>query len=277
MKYNLLILILFNLSLNGYGQKELLEFSDLPRTKQIAAPEFNTFAKYNISIDSLHQNVYIQDVRKSAEGKLHFYQWLYEFPLVDLIFEPEVNDENEILIKIRTTQLDRNFYSYMFQDNKVSSLLNRDYVVLGKWENTSENLKEITECSSALTKYFSSFNMSKSNVTKNEVNSFKYIADNVEQVNTVIDSNSSLGSHQFSAFFDENGNPKSQDLFKKLNKRTSKSEKPVVALIFSNINGEVENIQLISPDLNFSTIIDDLKSKGFIPTGAPTKNVFLIY
>lgn len=275
MRYNLFFVLL--ISLSSYCQKELLLLSKLPRTKQIAAPEFNTFANYHISIDSLHQNVYIQDVRKSAEGKLHFYQWLYEFPLVNLTFEPEINDENEIIIKVKWAQSDSNFFNYMFQDYKVSSLLNRDYVVLGKWENSPDNLKEIKESSRVLTEYFSRFKTSKTNLIKNEPNSFKYIASNVEQVNTVRDPNLKLDSYHFSPFFDEKNKPKSNDLFKKLKKNKPKSNLPVVALIFSNENGYVENIQFINPTLNFTTSFDEIDFRGFIQSNVPTKTIFLLY
>ncbi|MBJ6367042.1 hypothetical protein [Snuella sedimenti] len=219
----LLFFFLTLFSINIYGQRDLRSLNELPETKEIRAPEFNTVTKYNISVDSLYRRIYIQDIRKSNDGKLHFYQWLYELPLENLKFEIQITDDNEISIVISSPTLGSNFISYWFQENKISSVLNRNVIKLGNWENTNENLEIIKECTRKLSDYFSTFITSQENSNDSEPGTFKYIANNVTKVNAKMDDNKEIGTYLFEPFFDENNRPKSTQLLNSLKRESKKT------------------------------------------------------
>ena len=79
----LIVLLLFNLEY-GCAQSAFYSLDDMPNTIEVNEPEFNTEKKYSFRVDTIKNKLYIQDIRLSAEGKSHFYQWLYEIPLKHL-------------------------------------------------------------------------------------------------------------------------------------------------------------------------------------------------
>lgn len=277
----LLITLITFFSINIYGQRDLGFFNELPETEEIRAPEFNTVTKYNISVDSLYRKIYIQDVRKSKDGKLHYYQWLYELPLENLKFEPQITDDNEISIVISSPTLKSNFISYWFQENKISSILNRNVIKLGNWENTNENLETIKECTRKLSDYFSTFISSQKNSNDSESGSFKYIANNVTKVNAKMDDNKKIGAYLFEPFFDENNRPKSTQLLnilkKELKKNNFDNNSQIVVLIYSSADGNFESIQLINMNRDYPIQFDHFKIKPINKTNSPTKNLLLLY
>ena len=278
MNNKLLLIILVALfSINSYGQRDLDFLYRLPDTKEINSPEFNTIAKFNISVDKLYRNVYIQDIRTSKKNGLHFYQWLYELPLENIKFETEITDENEILITIRSPALGKNFISYWFQDNKISSVRNQNVITLGKWENTVENLESITACTTKLSEYFSTFSTSEKNASDPESGSFEYIASNVKRVNAEVNTNSKIGAYSFDPFFDENNKPQSGELLNSLKKIKLDNNLPTAVIIHSSADGNFENIQLINATKDYPIPFDHLKIKPFNKTNLPTKNLLLLY
>lgn len=273
----LLIIFLTLFSINNYGQRDFDFLKELPDTEEIKSSEFNTFAKFNISVDTLNQSVYIQDIRTSRQGKFHHFQWLYELPLENLKFEPKITDENEILIVISSPTSGSNFIAYWFEDHKISSIQNKNVIALGRWENTTENLETIKECTKKLSDYFSTFSASQNAPNNSASGSFIYTARNVTKVNVRMDNQSKIGAYFFDPFFDENNRPKSSQLLSSLKKVKFKDNSPTTVIIYSSADGNLENIQLINSSRDYPIPFNHLKIKPINQTNLPTKNLMLLY
>lgn len=277
----LLLVILTLFSLQIYGQKDLDLLNKLPETEEIRAPEFNTVAKYNICVDSLYRKIYIQDIRKSRGGKLHYYQWLYELPFINFKFEPKITDDNEISITISSQSSEKNFINYWFQDNKISSISNQKVIKLGNWKNTDKNLERIKECTKKLSEYFSTFTITQETPIDSESGTFKYVADNVSKVNLKMDDDKKIGAYVLDPFFDDNDRPKSTQLLNRLKKESKKdnfdNNSPIAVIIYSESDGDFESIQLISSNLDYPIQFDHSKIKPINKTNSPTKSLLLLY
>ncbi|WP_445752775.1 hypothetical protein [Polaribacter sp.] len=276
-----LIVISTLFSIQIFGQKDLELLNKLPETEEIRAPEFNTVAKYNICVDSLYKKIYIQDIRKSRDGMLHFYQWLYELPLINLKFEPKITDDNEISIEISSSSSTNNFINYWFQDNKISSISNQKVIKLGNWKHTDKNMQSIKECARKLSDYFSTFTIPQKTPIDSESGTFKYVADNVTKLKVKMDDDKKIDTYLFDPFFDENNRSKSTQLLNSLKKESKKNnfdnKLPIAVLIYSGSDGDFESIQLISSSRNYPIQFDYSKIKTNNKTNSPTKSLLLLY
>ena len=254
--------------------------SVLPPTLEVTAPEFKTVSRYNLNLDTIHNHLYIQDIRTSKEGTLHFYQWLYELPLNNLVFEARITEEDQIEMAISSGNPKTNFISYWFQDNKVSSIQNRDEILLGKWENVGGNFETIDSYAKQLTRYMKDFNSEVSKEKKPNPGSFKYTASNVTRMNLDIDNDLMLGNYHFTPFYDEQKNPRSGKLTGMVQKRIRREKLdpslPVPVIAYSNAAGEIENILLINSKYDYPLIISPSDIKPFNTTSRATKNLLLL-
>lgn len=274
------ILLTFIIIGKAEAQKDLNFMKELPPPMEVKAPVFNTISEYNLTIDSLRQVIYIQDIRKSENGRPHFYQWLYELPIDDLKFEIEKPDENEINITISSLNNKEGFISYWFQDKKISSVLIQKKIVLGKWKLSEDNLNKIENCVQKLTQRFSNIKSSKIILDESKEGSFKYIANNIETRNAKIDENRRIGDYLLESFFIDNNKPKSSKIVhrveKKIKENNINTQVPIPVIIYSDGNGNYENIEILSTNSSYPVQINSLKIKPFNKLKSPTKYLFLV-
>lgn len=275
-----ILTLLSIVSIHVHGQEDLDLLNQLPETKEIRSPEFNTVAKFNIYLDSVYRKIYIQDTRTSKEGKIHFYQWLYEIPFENLEFNVKISGE-EISIVIETPDSGNTFIRYWFQNNKISSIYNQNEIKLGNWENTVGNLKTIENVARKLTEYFSVFKLLEKPLIINEPGTYKYFASNVTKLNVKMDNNLKIGEYFFDPFFNSDNKPKSTQLLntlvKEIKKLNLENNSPIAVLIYSGAEGNLETIQLINTSSNYPIEVSPSKIKSINNTNSKTKSLLLLY
>lgn len=243
----LIVLLLLNINY-VIGQDIFQKLNELPATIEVRAPEFNTEKKYFFKINTDKNILIIQDLRTSKDGKVHFYQFLYEIPLNQLNSESfkVSNSDNEISLEIGSERNENAILFYMFQDNKVSSISSANGIPLGNWTYSDSLYNEITQIiksiSDALPKSDPSLKAPKKVSGK-----FKYIADNVTHDNAEMDDDLSIGKDYY---FEQIINPNGSFLYPKLLKTIKRALKeqnisytyPLPVIIYANHEGVIESI-----------------------------------
>jgi hypothetical protein len=136
------------------GQELLDRLNKLPLTVLRRAPEFDVNTKYVFSVDSVHDLLVIQDVRRHPDTRqIHFDQMIYEIPLDDLsagsfraAYDPD--DKKFYNFTIGTTDNKPTIIQYFLRDDQVVAILSQDILSLGSWNYTGElenELKEIVQ------------------------------------------------------------------------------------------------------------------------------------
>ena len=259
-----LLLTIVLLSINSIESQDMLQnLNNLPTTIEVRAPEFNTEIKYFFKIDTSKNNLIIQDIRKSKEGKIHYYQWLYEIPINQLgpeSFKASRDSDNEIKLTVETTKNANTIMFYMFQDKKVSSIMAVNGIQLGKWaysdslfNKINNAVKSISDC---LTKTGSSSNESKQTSGK-----FKYIAKNVTSVNATMDDDLSIGNgYYFEQIINENNMNLCNKVVKRIKSNLKKQnidyQNPLPVIIYTSKEGDIESIFIVNEPSNDYCIID---------------------
>ncbi len=267
------------------AQDVFFDINSLPVTKEVKAPEFNTVKEYFFKIDSVNNKLIIQDLRKSKKGKVHFYQWVYEIPLNQLnskSFSVYKNSKNEIKILIKAINKSNSIAFYMFQDNKVSSIMSANTIGLGNWPYSKILFQKISKSINSISNFFPK-NVSSSKTSKSKSINFKYISDNVVSKNATMDKDLSIGNgYHFEQIINENN----FNLYPKITRRiktTLKKQKisyqyPLPVFIYTNKEGVIESIIVINkPSKKYIEI--DLSNLGPIKIGVnnkPKKYVFLL-
>lgn len=268
------------------GQDLLNKLNDLPTTSEVRAPEFNTVKKYFFKIDSTKNNLVIQDIRKSKDDRVHFYQFMYEIPLNQLnskSFQITRNDDNQISINIYSTAKDVSIMFYMFDETKVSSLKNVNSVHLFGWPYSKELYEKINEAVDLFSESFPN-NDSPLNMTKTQTGSFKYIAKNVTAINAKMDEDLRIfNDYYFKQFISDNGSnlyPKMvKEIKKALKSQDINDKNPVPVMIYTDKNGVIESIFIVNQPTNKYCEIDLKNLKPIRDNNRnnhPTKYVFLL-
>lgn len=285
-EFILILTVLLLLHFNDIkGQNLFQKLNELPPTIEVRAPQFNTEKKYFFKIDRATNNLIIQDIRKSKDGKVHHYQFLYEIPLNKLNSESFHMDnfDNEISLGIRLAPNESAILSYMFEDSKVSSIRSANGIPLGNWtysESLNNEISQIVKSiSEALPKPDSSLK-----ATKRVSGKFKYMADNVTHVNAEMDDDLSIGKGHY---FEQMINPNGTHLYPKLVKTIKSTLKdqdieyqnPLPVIVYANQEGIIESIFIANAPANKYCTIDLTKFEP-IQIGKeknrPTKYLFLL-
>lgn len=262
MKKITFVLITF-LALHGnilVAQNSNLNLNDLPPTLEVKAPEFDTEKKYIFKIDLFQNNLVIQDLRKSKDGKVHFYQWIYEIPLNQLNSESiqiskDTYNNNEISITIKV-DTSCSIMQYMFQDGKVSSIMTSGNLFLGNWAYSDSLyegfVKRISTISASLPKQVS---LSKKEYSLPQ--KFKYIAKNVTVFDANMDNDLSIGN----GYYFEQIPEKLNSIIIKNIKSTLKQQNinykyPLPVIVYTNREGLIESVFIGSQPYDTYTQID---------------------
>lgn len=277
---NIKIKLITLLVLNIYsvkGQDIFSNINNLPAANEVKAPVFNTIKKYFFKIDSINNKLIIQDLRKSKEGKVHFYQWMYEIPLNHLnsnSFKVYKNSKNEIKIIIKTINKTNSIAFYMFQDNKVSSIMSANTIGLGNWPYSKILFKKINKSINYISNFLPK-NISYSKTFKSKPLTFKYISNNVISKNANIDKDLSMGNgYYFEQIIDKNNinlHPKITRRIKNtLKKQNINYQDPLPVFIYTNKDGVIESI-FVNNKPSDKYIKIDLKNLGPIQIGDKNK------
>lgn len=260
------------------AQNDLNSINELPITKEVKAPVFNTVSQYNFSVDTLRKILYIQDIRSSKAGKPHFYQWLYEIPVDNLHFEIERTPENEIQITVHSSNEKRSFIKYWFQNGKISSVQNVNRIVLGDWESSTINLSKIENGVKELNKRFLNIGGAEKILNNSENGTFKYIAENVRTINVKMDENKLIGNYALNSFFNDKDKAKSPTIVQRIDKKITSDidrKSPIPVIIYTTADGEYEDIQMLTLNSSFPIKINDSGLESINKSHSPVKYVFL--
>ena len=273
----------FIVSFNLIFSQNFQNLNNLPPTVEVKAPNFNTLKSYFFKVDTLKNNLIIQDLRSSNDGKISDYQWLYEIPLNELtnnsfsILIDELN-ENEVQLVIHSKS--KSILSYMFLEGKVVTISSLSSLYLGNW-NYSKELVETLNNNITLNSNFlpksEPFNFKSNNAPV----LFKYVANNVQTINAIMDDDVTIGNGYYLGHF----NNLSLSAIKKI-KNTLKSQKikhtnPLPVVIYTDKSGNIELIFTVNKpnekyaQFNLSTF-KSLKPTQFKNKNVPAKYVFLI-
>lgn len=285
MRKKIILILIISSALNINflrGQNSILNLNNLPTTIEVRAPEFNTEIKYFFKIDMFQNNLIIQDLRKSKNGKIHFYQWMYEIPLNHLNSESfqiskDIDNNNVISISIKANS-SNSIMSYMFQDGKVSSIIAVGSISLGKWTYSdslyNELVKTISSISASFPKQVSSSKGNNSGQSK-----FKYIAENVTSVNATMDDDLSIGK----GYYFEQTSVKLNSKIVKYIKSTLKQQNinyiyPLPIIVYASREGIIESIFIGNEpyDKYCQIELNKLNSKRKENLKNPTKFLFLL-
>ncbi|QCX39231.1 hypothetical protein FF125_12585 [Aureibaculum algae] len=274
------VLLLFNLEY-GCAQSAFYSLDDMPNTIEVNAPEFNTEKKYSFRVDTIKNKLYIEDIRLSAEGKSHFYQWLYEIPLNHLnssSFKVSKID-NEIKISITTVSQVNSINIYMFQDSKVSSIMTNSALILGNWIYSDALFKDLERKVNKIATelpYVDKIQIK----TKNKSGTFKFVANNVTQRNVKFSDDITIGNgYNFKKFILENNSNVSNKIMLQV-KKTLKNEGieikyPIPVIVYVS-EGEVEKVYIMNNESKKYLNVDISKIRQFKKVKEPTKYLFLL-
>lgn len=273
----------FIVGFNWVYSQNFQYLNHLPHTNQVKAPNFNTIKSFFFKVDTLKNNLIIQDLRSSNDGKIGDYQWLYEIPLNELTnnsfsVSTDVINENEVQLAIHSKS--KSILSYMFLEGNVVAISSLSSLYLGNW-NYSKDLVETLNNNITLNSNFlpksEPFNFKSNNAPV----LFKYVANNVQTINTIIDDDITIGDGYYLGHF----NNLNLSTIKKI-KNTLKNQKikymnPLPVIIYTDKNGNIESIFTVNrpyekyAHFNLSTF-KSLKPTQFKNKNAPAKYVFLI-
>lgn len=265
----------------GFAQSKFDSLDKLPNTLEVDAPEFNTEKKFIFRVDTIKNKLYIQDLRVSAQGKSHFYQWLYEIPLNHLnsnSFKVSKNND-EIKITITTVNKINSINHYMFQDSKVSSIMTNPLVTLGRWTYSEELFKDLKAKMNSVVTDLPDVDETQIK-EKNESGTFKFVADNVTQRNVTFSDDLTIGDgYHFKQFILENNSSVSNKTILQV-KKTFKNEGieikyPIPVIVYVSA-GQVAKIFVMNNESKKYLDVDISKIRQFKRVKVPTKYVFLL-
>jgi len=251
---------------------------------EVRAPVFNTVKQYSFEIDSIKNNLFIQDKRLSPNNNIHFYQWLYEIPIDNIGGQSfSVNkkgaDPGTIVLSIKTSRRQNSILTYMFQNDGISSIMVGSGLTLGEWEYSDSLYSYLEMQVNNLNK---NFNVSVLNhsINQNESSGFKYVAPNVEKRNVTFTQDLTIGNgYNFKPLIEAGDSYNSNNLALKVRKYLTKLNVQVtypIPVIIYAINNDIEYIFTINPHNAKYLQKEDLKIKSFDTEYNPTKYVFLI-
>ncbi len=273
----LIITSVLNLSLLR-GQNSILKLNNLPTTIEVKAPEFNTEKKYFFKIDKFQNNLIIQDLRRSKNGEIHYYQWMYEIPLEHLTTKSlkiSKDIDNEISIKVSAPN---SIMSYMFQDGKVSSIMKVSAISLGKWTYSDSIYDELVKKINSISASFSK-QISTSKGNNNLQSKFKYIAENVTSLNATMDDDLSIGNGYYFKQTPVKLNSKIAKYIKKaLKQQNINYIYPIPIIVYYSKEGIIESIYIGNKPYDKLCQIDlnKLNSSRKENLKNPTKFLFLL-
>ncbi|MFD0932104.1 hypothetical protein ACFQ0R_05755 [Psychroflexus salinarum] len=282
MKPNFRLIFTFILAIKFscfFGQN-FKTLNNLPPTIEVRAPEFNTSKTFYFKVDSIHNNVIIQDLRSSKNGKVHFYQWLYEIPIEELdktSFEVSKSFENELQLVINTKS--NSILKYMFQNGKVVSISTDNKLILGDWNSSPDFLNLLK---SNVESVLGNLPLAKSSLekSKNTDVKFKYVGNKVRAINAEMDEDLSIGNdYYFGQIDDINFNMRK---FKRALKDQNIDYKdPLPIIIYADKEGGIESVFIGSKNDKKHPLIDlssikPIKPLSFENKNVPAKYVFLI-
>ena len=286
MKRKVAILFTYTLFIinSVHGQNPLYNLNNLPLTdKEVRAPVFDTFSKYFFKIDSTKNNLFIQDIRQSKQGEIHFYQWLNEIPLEELnsnSFQVKKQD-NLISLEINSSS---SILNYMFQEEQTISVATfAKKLELGPWDYTEALYSEMIKTVEAISTLLPN-EKTQVDVKKDKENSgFKYIASKIQAVNPEIAKDSTIGNgYYFKQIVNDDGSMIYPDIVKKI-KKVLKSEKidikaPLPIIIYATNQGVIESIICLNhPSEQYVNIdISRFEPIEIRNSNHPTKYTFLI-
>jgi len=285
-EFTLILSIFILLNINTLrGQNIFKNLNNLPTTIEVKAPEFNTVTKYFIKIDKTKKTLFIQDVRKSKNGKIHFYQWLYEIPLSRLgsdSFRVSKDADNKLRILIKTADKSNSILYYMFQDSKVSSIMAVNVIGLGKWPYSKSLFDKLSKIINSIS---NSLPKKPAVLTSNKSQSkqvyFKYIANNVIRHNALLNKDLSFWDGYY---FSQIINKKGMNLYPQIIRRIKSALKkqninykyPTPIIIYTDKKGAVESIFIVNKPTDKYCKIDIRKVKPLKAKNNPTKYLFLL-
>ena len=279
-KIKLIFALIFIININFLFGQDFQILNNLPSTKEVKAPEFNTSKTYYFKVDSSNKTLIIQDLRSSKKGEIHFYQWLYEIPLNKLnkdSFKVSKDIENELQLVISSNN--NSILSYMFQDGKVISISGVNRILLGNW-NYSKNLSDLLK--NDIETVSNNLPVTSSNSEKSENSSlkFKYIRNTVRAINAKMDTDLTIGNnHYLGQISDINFD--SKKIKKALKKQNINYNSPLPIIIYADKNGNIESIFIDNKpyekicQINLSDF-KPLKPLIFENKNVPAKYIFLL-
>lgn len=115
---------------------------------EVRAHDFIIKKAYAFDVDTVKNNLFIQDRRLSATGDIHFYQFLYEIPIDHFDSESfsvrkKTTNPETIVLCIKTTGKQNSIITDMFQDNNVSSIPASSGLTLGEWVYSDSLFNEL--------------------------------------------------------------------------------------------------------------------------------------
>lgn len=279
-KEKLLLIIAFLISIKTLLSQNFQLLNNLPPTIEVQTPEFKTQKKYYFKVDSKTNNLVIQDLRSSINGKVHFYQWVYEIPISTLSntsFEIKEDFMNEDEVQLVISSKNNSIISYMFQDGKVITINSMNKVPLGNWSNSKETLKLLNNSVEII---LNDLPISKNNgsyISKNNQGTFKYIRNNVQAINAKMDEDLTIGNGYY---LGEIKNINST-VIKKI-KNALKTQKisyniPLPIIIYADKIGNIESVFINNQPYEKYCKLELSNFKPIkLTKNVPTKYIFLI-
>jgi hypothetical protein len=279
-KIKLIFALTFIININLLFGQDFQILNNLPPTIEVKAPEFNTLKTYYFKVDSINNNLIVQDLRSSKKGDIHFYQWLYEIPLNKLnkdSFKVSKDFENKLQLVISSNN--NSILSYMFQDGKVISISGVNNINLGNW-NYSTNLSTIIKNDIETVTNNLPITTSDSEKSKNISREFKYNGNNVQAINAKMDTDLTIGNGYYLGQIGDI-NFKSKKIKKALKNQNINHNFPLPIIIYADKNGNIESIFIDNkPYEKFCqidlSIFKQLKPLMFENNYVPAKYIFLL-
>jgi len=279
-KIQLIFALTFITNFNLLFAQDFQILNNLPPTIEVRAPEFNISKIYYFKVDTLNNNLIIQDLRSSKQGDIHFYQWLYEIPLNTLnkeSFKVSKGFDNELQLEISSKN--NLILSYMFQNGKVVSINGINKIVLGDWNYSTtfsslleENVKTVS----------SNLPINSSNAEKLEKFSqkFKFIGENVQAINAKIDTDLTIGNGYYLGQMEDVKFNRNK-LKNALKEKNISYSTPLPIIIYADKNGNIESIFVHAKPYEKDVQIDlsnfkALKPLIFEKNNVPAKYIFLL-
>ncbi len=279
-KIKLIFALTFLININLLFGQNFQILNNLPATNEVRAPEFNTLKTFYFKVDSINNNLIIQDLRSSKNGEIHFYQWLYEIPLKDLkksSFKVSKGFENELQLIISSK--DTSILKYMFQNGKVVSISGVNRISLGNWDYS-------TDLSNILKNHIETVTVnlpiatSDSGKSENFLQKFKYIGNHVRAINAKMDKDLTIGNGYYLGQI-ENTNFNVKKIKKALKTQNINYNFPLPIIIYADKNGGIKSIFIGNKPYKKYFKIDlstfkPLKPLIFKNNNVPAKYIFLL-
>ncbi|WP_139959596.1 hypothetical protein [Flavicella sediminum] len=273
-----LLFVLLSLNINYLiGQNSILKLNNLPPTIEVNAPEFKTEKIYHFKIDTFQNNLIIQDLRKSKNNEIHFYQWIYEIPLKNLNDESFKlsKDRDQINIKIKPSSP---IMHYMFQDGKISYISMSNSLFLGKWNYSDSLYTELVEQINFISSSLPS--LKSKPIQDNMIHTkFKYLDKNIKTVDANIIEDTNIGNGYYFKQIPEKLKSKIIKLIKKkINQKNINHQYPILIIVYSSKEGIIESVFIGNQtnEKSYEINLNQLNSSKQQSLKKPTKYLFLL-